>query len=259
MRAWSVEGAPHFMPKGVTYLIKHQLFDCIDAPGDPLIKRWLAEGHTLWVEAAFIGENAGPVLWTNRDHFRRMAEDIRHSGVEGAAVIYCKERPLETPVNWINFEIFTEALAAPERISDPAPWLAQLTPAFGTGAKNALAAMELVSHSILLLSKIAHRVGEGWSYSMWPTLTPRNEGMLNLGHCGGTPPPWWRGDLFTIKEYMDWLGANPWECSPGSKSISFSSSWDTSESINGSSAPARVTTATSGELDAVTGIIRRTL
>ena len=209
-RAWSVEAAPHFMPKGVTYLIKHQLFDCIDAPGDPLIGRWMKEGHTMWVEACFIGENAGPVSWTSREQFQRIGEDIRQSGVQGAVSNF-KERPLETPVNWLNFEMFHEGLKAPDKLADATPWVRRLEPLFGASAATAFDAMELISHGVLLLSKIAHRVGEGWSYAMWPTLTPRLDGMLNLGQWSGTPPPWWRGDLFTIKEYLDWLSSNPWE------------------------------------------------
>ena len=209
VRSWSVEGAPHFMPRNVTYLLKHQMFDCIDAPGDPLVKKWLDCGHEMWVEAAFIGENAGPIQWAGPRYFKKMAEDIHGSGVAGAVTNH-KCRDLNGPTNWLNYKLFHAAMKSPAAMDDRAPWVRELTPLFGAKAKDAFEAMELTSEGVLLISKIAHRVGEGWSFLMWPTLTPVIDGLVNLGHENGTPPPWWRGNLFTIKEYLDYLGATPW-------------------------------------------------
>lgn len=210
VRAWSVEGAPHFMPRGPTYLIKHQLFDCIDAPGDPLVRKWLDCGHTMWVEAMFIGENAGPIQWANAGHYARIGDDILSSGVQGAVTV-TKQTDLRTPVNWLAYEQFHAALNDRRRLADRSSWTAPLAASFGAHAETALQAMELISRGVLLISKIAHRIGEGWICPSWATLTPVLQGWLNIGRANGTPPPCWRGDLFTIKEYLDWLEVNPWE------------------------------------------------
>ncbi|MCF7838234.1 MAG: hypothetical protein K9N49_06355 [Candidatus Marinimicrobia bacterium] len=209
VRAWSVEGAPHRMPVGPTYLMKHQLFDCIDAPGDELIGRWLKQGHTLWVEAMFIGENAGPIQWAGLQHFQRIGKDIRGSGVQGALCEH-KRGHLDYPSRTINFEAFHAAVQDPARLDDRTAWAARLAPSFGAQADRMLEAMELTGRGVLLMSKVCHRLGEGWGFGGWPTLTPPLQGIVNLGHTNGTPPPWCRGNLVTLKEYLDYLDVNPW-------------------------------------------------
>ncbi len=213
VRAWGMEGAPHLAPKGPTYLVKHQLFDCIDAPGDYTVKRWQNAGHEVWVEAEVFGENAGPIVWLNADYRQRIAEDIRQSGVAGAVSHInsgCEVQLLNDPSACVAFAMFHDSLREPTSLHDTKPYVATLAKSFGKHAATVFRAMELYSHGPLLSSKVAHRLGEGWIFGGWATFTDPAEGLLNLAATNGTPPPWFRGDLATVKEYVDYLDTNPW-------------------------------------------------
>jgi hypothetical protein len=211
VRCWGVEGAYDFMPKGVTYLIKHQVFDCIGTGADRLVGAWLRTGHDLWVEPCYLGENAGPIAWLNRAHCRRIAEEVLGSGVTGyvtndkLVVDGMSGRATRTA-----FEMLHSALLDPASMDDAAPWAAKLTPDFGPRAPEALDALEAISEQVLLQSQVVHRLGEGSGFADMPTLTPPLQDFYNLGQTNGTPPPWFRGDVATVKEYLDYLSTNPW-------------------------------------------------
>lgn len=207
VRSWGVEGAPHLMPTGVTYLIKHQLFDTIDAPGDPLVDRWVAAGHEMWIEAMTIGENAGPILWADAEHFAKLGQGVRGSGVSGAVAV-SKYGSLNRVGEYLGALQFHAGVRGESH-----DWVEHLRPAFGDDAADALEAMRLVARGVLLISKVSHRLGEGHSFGYWPTFTPPLDGFHNLGAVNGTPPPWARGDVVALKEYLDYLATHP--CEPG--------------------------------------------
>ncbi|HSH95246.1 MAG TPA: hypothetical protein VK968_13925 [Roseimicrobium sp.] len=213
IRAWGVEWARHLMPKGVDYLVKYQLFDCIDAPADEVLDQWLDHGHDVWAEAEILGENAGPILWTRRDYFKKVGREVRRRRLKGIVSHLnsaFEVALLDTPSSRINFELFFAGINSPRSLESAAPWEAVLRETFGDQASGVLSAMELISQGVLNFSRVIHRVGEGFTFGWHIGIAPYRQFPCNLGQANGTPPQWARNGIATIKEYLDYLSTHRW-------------------------------------------------
>ncbi len=219
VRAWATGlDAPWIeaFPKGVPYVIKYSVFDCIDAPPDPAIKAWVDGGHRVWISKEIKGgENAGPIAWFDPGFFRDVAANSRKLGAEGLISIDNSDAGfmgMRYRVQQLLLEMFVRYATESGRASDK-EWITELEPYFGAQTAKVFRAVKLYSSVVLNVSKLAYGPTEGFTWKSAHNFAGggRFPGTFGLKGSGGLEPPEWvRGDIGSIADAVEYLSENPW-------------------------------------------------
>jgi len=220
VRAWSTGHGPEWqqkLPKGVPYVFKYSVADCVDAGPDPIVSEWIDSGHEVWISKEISGgANGGPTVWTSPRYFHDVHRNCRALGVPGVigwdiSIWGCISN--KYPIQWANIEAFTR-YASDTGEYDRAPWVEKFTERFGPLGEKFLDALEFLGKVVLGIDKVLFRPGEGYMWMFGYHFAEEQGWPGTLGQSGpaGTEPPEWaRGNMSTLAEMVEYLHDNPWD------------------------------------------------
>ena len=196
-------------PKDVTYVFKYSLFDAVNSPIDPEVRRWVAKGYRVWISKEIGGnENAGPVAWTDLAWMERVIRECREAGVAGICSMY--NHYFGFTGEWwgpqqLHFRAWMASLAA-ARAGRPAAGvetkIRRLAEGmYGPRGGEVLAAMTDIGACVLALPTVFGTPNEGLN---WKDTAP----LRAYGTPPQTPAPFFREGLGTLEEAVAWLSRN---------------------------------------------------
>jgi len=200
-------------PQDVTYVIKYSVFDCIDAPPDPAIQKWVNSGGSVWVSNEISGgENAGPIAWFDPKYFWDAAENLEKIGVEGIMSIDNTDygfMGLPYRVQQANLLAHTYYVnhGGPY---DEEVWRKHFREIFGEKGDEILKAAVLYARVPLNISKMVYSGVEGFTWQFPYHLALDTSWPGALGTEGLDPPDWVIGDLARVNDYVRYLEKNEW-------------------------------------------------
>ena len=200
------------MPKGVPYVFKYSGFDAVDCPPQPVVEAWHRAGHTVWVSKEFIGgENAGPIIWNDPSVVWRWADELRRIGIPGVMGIHNTDHglfALRHKVQFAQLDQFVHSVTH-DKPYDESRWNDYFTDIFGDAGAEVLQAAKLFSALPLNINKVMWERDEGfmWNFTYYFKELQGWPGTLGITL---TPPEWVRGDMVTLRDYVDYLARNPW-------------------------------------------------
>jgi hypothetical protein len=216
VRTWYVgDKAEGDWPKPDAMVQKFQVFDCIDAGMCPDNKKLWDLGIPCHQALVHNAENAAQLIWFSPLYWRRVGRELRDQGVPGAWIHDNTDWGnvgMRTPMQGWNLEAYLHYARQPED-GLKEPWLARSKDVFGPDAAPvALAALEDISHFVLNISKVIYLSGEGYT---WNCSLPVDEHFhpdpwALVGGANNTPPEWVRGNLQTVKHYVEETAGQPW-------------------------------------------------
>jgi len=200
------------LPRGVPYVFKYSGFDAVDCPPQPVVEAWHRAGHTVWVSKEFIGgENAGPVIWNDPSVVWRWADELRRIGIPGVMGIHNTDHglvALRYKVQFAQLDQFVHTITHDEPY-DESRWVDYFCDIFGEVGGEVLAAAKLFSGLPLNINKVMWERDEGfmWNFSYY---FHRMQGWPGALGITLTPPEWVRGEMVTLRDYVEYLAHNPW-------------------------------------------------
>jgi hypothetical protein len=217
VRTWYVgDKAEGDWPKPDAMVQKFHVFDCIDAGMCPDNKKLWDLGIPCHQALVHNAENAAQLIWFSPSYWRRVGRELRDHGVPGAWIHDNTDWGnvgMRTPMQGWNLEAYLHYARQPEDDLEE-PWLARSKDVFGMDASPvALAALEDISHFVLNVSKVIYLSGEGYT---WNCSLPVDEHFhpdpwALVGGANNTPPEWVRGNLQTVKNYVEETAAQSWQ------------------------------------------------
>jgi hypothetical protein len=217
VRTWYVgDKAEGNWPKPDAMVQKFHVFDCLDAGMCPDNKKLWDLGIPCHQALVHNAENAAQLIWFSPSYWRRVGRELRDHGVPGAWIHDNTDWGnvgMRTPMQGWNLEAYLHYARQPEDGLEE-PWLARSKDVFGPDAATvALTALEDISHFVLNISKVIYFSGEGYT---WNCPLPVDEQFhpdpwALVGGANNTPPEWVRGNLQTVKHYVEEAATQSWQ------------------------------------------------